>query len=606
MYPNSMLFGGIFAILIAGAMVLGALLAIKRGFFPALVRFGMIIASLVVAILLAPMIAGKLSGLYEKIMTSLLGNTLDQITQHSPSTIDLLYHFPVAIIAPILFIVIFYVLKALTLIVFRFVKAILPSRSGLVFRLLGGALGAIGSLICVWAILVPLWGMISTTHTALETVSHADTSKNPKLSATIEKFEQLDTSILGPVVDNFTADIFTDGGNSALYRKMTQFEFHGQKMSLSEEVSLLSQTASDALAFSSTISKDFKITDLTDTQLDGLRTLTADIEHSDLLRNICAEWISALAVSWQKGEPFMGIPEPQSGATVKPLIRAFYGYLATTNETRIADDFNCFIDLLDILNTHGILDNAQTANLLTKIGNKTFVTDLTGLLNAEDRLRITLADLISSITGAWEKGSDYEGIAVPKTNELFDPVMTTFFGILATTDDTVITDDMTGLSNIVGVLENYDVFNTQKSGTEMGDLMMKTNFIADLNAEINRHPRFVPLLDTVTSLGLSAISSQLNISLPDSQTLTDLASSISNVLNEVKDKDGNVRLDAVDQQVQKVLVENKVDVPDSVSTMIAQVAVEKFAEEESVTQDDIKNHLLDIYGSTGDLDGFFN
>ena len=244
--------------------------------------------------------------------------------------------------------------------------------------------------------------------------------------------------------------------------------------------------------------------------------------------------------------------------------------------------------------------------MLTKIGNKTFVNDLTVLLDEEDRLRITLADLISSITGAWEKGSDYEGIAVPKTNELFDPVMTTFFGILATTDDTVITDDMTGLSNIVGVLENYDVFNTQKSGTEMGDLMMKTNFIADLNAEINRHPRFVPLLDTVTSLGLSAISSQLNISLPDSQTLTDLASSISNVLNEVKDKDGNVRLDAVDQQVQKVLVENKVDVPDSVSTMIAQVAVEKFAEEESVTQDDIKNHLLDIYGSTGDLDGFFN
>ena len=518
-------------------------------------------------------------------------------------TMDLLLHFPAAIIAPALFITIFYVLSLLTKIVCRLLKVLLPSRSGLTFRILGGVAGALSTLICLLAIAVPVWGLVGTVHSTVKIIALSDTSKNQQLDSIVGTLEKIDTDLLGPIVDNFTADIFTDQGDSKLYRKLTQFEFHQEKLSLSEEFKLLSQTASDALSFASSLSGEANIH--TPEQFTTLRALAADVDHSRLLRSICAEWLSAVTSTWQKGETFMGMEPLQVNASAKPFLNALYGYLSTTNEDRIAADFNCFIDILEILNQHGILDESQNQNMLTKIGNEAFVQDLTEFLDSNDRLRITSADLLSAISGAWQNGEDYEGIQLPKTNELFDPVMNTFFGILATTDATLITDDMTAVSNIIGVLEDYDLFDGIKQGTDMADIIMKGTFVSDLQTEINNHPRFTPLLDTVTALGLSAISSQLQISLPDSETLTQLADTISTTLNSAKDENGNVNLDTVSEEVQKTLKENKVDVPDSVTGMIAQVASEKFADQETVTEQEVKDHLLGLYGSAGNLDGFF-
>jgi hypothetical protein len=76
-------------------------------------------------------------------------------------------------------------------------------------------------------------------------------------------------------------------------------------------------------------------------------------------------------------------------------------------------------------------------------------------------------------------------------------------------------------------------------------------------------------------------------------------------LNTAKDENGNINLDTVSEEVQKTLKENKVDVPDSVTGMIAQVATEKFAGQETVSEQEVKDHLLSLYGSAGDLDGFF-
>ena len=603
MYPNSMLFGAIFAVIFLACMAIGALVAIKKGFFPSLLRLATLIFSFVVSVPLSLLIAGKCVGLYEKIMLSVLGDSLNQIAQHSPSTMDLLLHLPAAIIAPALFITIFYVLSLLTKIICRLLKVLLPSRSGLTFRILGGVAGALSALICLLAIAIPVWGTVSTVHRAVDIIAHSDTSKNQQLDSVVGTFEKIDADLLGPLGDNFVADIFTEKGDSALFRKLTQFEFHQEKLSLSEEITLLSQTASDALALASSLSDEASIQ--TPEQFSNLRTLASDVDHSKLLRNICAEWLSAITTAWQKGETFMGIEPLQVNASAKPFLNALYGYLSTTNEDRIANDLNCFIDILEILNRHGILDGDKNANMLTKIGNEAFVQDLTAFLDDNDRLRITIADLLSAISGAWQNGDDYEGIKLPKTNELFDPVMNTFFGILATTDDTLITDDMTAVSNIIGVLEEYDLFDGIKQGTDMANIIMEGAFVSDLQTEINSHPRFVPLLDTVTALGLSAISSQLNISLPDSDTLTQLADTISSTLNTAKDENGNINLDTVSEEVQKTLKENKVDVPDSVTGMIAQVATEKFADQETVSEQEVKDHLLSLYGSAGDLDGFF-
>ena len=75
MYPNSMIFGIAFAALFGIVMLVGTLIGMKRGLFPTLIRFGMMLLSFVIAIPLTNAVNSILSGYVPDIMHSLLGNT---------------------------------------------------------------------------------------------------------------------------------------------------------------------------------------------------------------------------------------------------------------------------------------------------------------------------------------------------------------------------------------------------------------------------------------------------------------------------------------------------------------------------------------------------
>ena len=70
MYSNSMIFGIAFAALFGIVMLVGALIGIKRGLFPSLIRLGMILASFVIAIPLTNTVNRILSGYVPTIMNS--------------------------------------------------------------------------------------------------------------------------------------------------------------------------------------------------------------------------------------------------------------------------------------------------------------------------------------------------------------------------------------------------------------------------------------------------------------------------------------------------------------------------------------------------------
>ena len=113
------------------------------------------------------------------------------------------------------------------------------------------------------------------------------------------------------------------------------------------------------------------------------------------------------------------------------------------------------------------------------------------------------------------------------------------------------------------------------------------------------------MLDIVASLGLSAISSQLTISLPDSKMMTDLSGSISTTLNNVIGQSQTIQIQSIESEVTKVLAENKVDVPAGVTDMISQIVQDQFGNKTSVTEKDVSDYLTGLYNSTDNLDGFF-
>lgn len=700
MLNMDMIFDIGFIALFAICMLIGLFKGIKQGLFPALVRLGMILFCFLIAIPLTNLVCSLLSGYAPELMQALLGNTADQIASYSPSTMELLRQFPLALIAPILFIVIFFLLKLIAMIVFRFLKLLLPKSESSLFRALSGMAGVLTSLICLLAVCLPLWGLIGICHQTIQTVADIEIKENQQLSSTISQIDAVDDISTAPAVNNFVAELFTNGGNNALYNGITKLHVHGETVLLGEELHLITHTAADTVVLIGSLPDQFALTDLNEEQISALRTIAADIDSSELLKNIFSEWVSAAARTWKNGEALFGIEDPAANTAIKPVIHSLYGFLATTNSDLLVSDINLFIDILDVLMRHEVLTAQQTA-LLEKFGNNTFMNDLTAPLSEHDRIRTSLSELTASTTGAWANGTDYMGLSEPQmsteyrailragygflattnesvfiedlkmlsdlasmlskishstnillddgfleqfniflgehirfrdyfadwiakvanawannkdfdgmlrpaTNELIDPVMISLLDILSTTNKTLIHDDLSAMADVMRVLRTYDVFGSVSGGSQMGSILMNSEFVSDMNEIIRCHERFKPMLDIVASLGLSAISSQLTIALPESEMMTSLSGSISTTLNEVSGKDKTAKLDAIEVEVSKVLTENKVNVPEGVTGMISQIVHDQFGDLTNVTEKDVTDYLTGLYNSTDNLDGFFH
>lgn len=699
MYPNSLLFGILFLAIFLIGMAIGAVIALKRGLYPALVRLALVILCLLLAIPITNAIAGSLSGLSEQFIGTVLGDLTAQLAQYSPSTLTLIHRFPIAVAAPILFILIFCLLRLLTLILFRLFRALLPTNNSLLFRILSGVTGALTSLVCLWAIWLPLWGMLNVAHQTVLPICEIPSEQNAKLQTSITQIESLDNGILAPAIHNFTAEVFTNEGQSKLYDGLTKIELQEEQIYLSKEVKQISHTAINALTFAGTIPNDFKISDINRDHITSLHALCDDLEQSALLKSILAEWLSSTVSTWENGETFFGIADPAAKTAYKPVIHAFYRFLGSTTDELLVDDLRLFIDVLDIAIDHRLLDTKQI-DLIKTFGSASFADDLTAPLDSNDRLRATLANLTASLTGAWANGSDYQGMAEPAlnatyramlhacygflattdeslfssdirtistlssmlnqktsapnilmddgflkqfnlflnenprfrhhyviwftpvchswskgeaydglespaTNELVAPVVSEMFAILATTNESLIHDDLTAMTEIMAILRNYNAYHSAQDGKQMANVIKDSHFASDLHACLGRHERFAPLRKTITSLGMSAISSQLTTALPDSVMLKDISASVSQTMNTTKAQTDTERLNAINTTVDHILTENKIDVPAGVTDMICEIVYEEFSSKTSVQSEDIRSYLTAVYQHAGTLDDFF-
>ena len=58
------------------------------------------------------------------------------------------------------------------------------------------------------------------------------------MSSTISQIDAVDDISTAPAVNNFVAELFTNGGNNALYNGITKLHVHGETVLLGEELHL--------------------------------------------------------------------------------------------------------------------------------------------------------------------------------------------------------------------------------------------------------------------------------------------------------------------------------------------------------------------------------
>ena len=153
-------------------IVLGAFLGLLRGFARSFLRFFTVLVAFVSSVLLC----GSFIGDPERLLGSSLGQRLiakvpllREVTETMPELSALVLSLPTAMLAPIVFFVLFAVLVIVLWIVYGIAAAfIFPKRKRRSFfaplsHLLGAAIGAAQGAIVVLALLIPIIGMAELT-----------------------------------------------------------------------------------------------------------------------------------------------------------------------------------------------------------------------------------------------------------------------------------------------------------------------------------------------------------------------------------------------------------------------------------------------------------
>ncbi len=297
-------------------------------------------------------------------------------------------------IGPILFIILFIVLRAVLgivkKIVFKTFKIKIPDAPKALGRLCGAAIGLVCGVLCILAIVMPLFGTLDTVQAVMDIGE-----------ATEEVAEEPQGGMAGNLSDMVTLNeapiakqIYGLGGD-AMFTFLTTTSWNGEKVVLREEAVAV-VTAIDQISALS--AKD--VAEYGDEEATALRNVAGSVDDSALLSNMMAGVISEAAGTWSEGNGYLGIRFPGMTGHYGRILKAFFSVFATTDTTTVGADLTTFADVFALLVDHdmfALLDGEDgEGSFASKLTNGEVVGDFYEVLDRNARMqpvKVAIADV---------------------------------------------------------------------------------------------------------------------------------------------------------------------------------------------------------------------
>lgn len=246
-------------------------------------------------------------------------------------------------IGPILFLLLFLVLRAvLTIvkkIVFKTFKIKIPDAPKGLARLCGAAFGLVCGVLTILVILVPLFGTLDTVQAIVgepqESVGESTDGMAAQLSETLSLNK-------APIAKQ----IYGLGGD-AMYTYLTTTNWNGEKVVLREEAVSIVNALDQISALSAK-----PVAEYGEEEATALRNVATSVDDSALLSNMMAGVISEAAGTWSEGNGYLGIQFPGMTGHYGRILKAFFGVFATTDTTTVGADLTTFADVFALLVKH--------------------------------------------------------------------------------------------------------------------------------------------------------------------------------------------------------------------------------------------------------------
>ena len=423
----------IFTVVMLFFVLVSALFGLRKSWKQSLVKLGRTVCAIVLAFIAAKIITAAipLDSILASIMDPFLGGDLSEIINTSPTLYALICNIPIALVAPALFISLYFVFNWLLFIPAHFVKK---------------------------AVLKAERKARKEAKQAKKELKLAKKAAKKGEENGYDEAELKKTIKAGKIsVGSRFGSAGIKAVNAVLFIGLMLMPFACLLTTVGEGV----VTLKDAMIESGA---SFGGEEDIDTAIDG-----------EALGDICDEYITPI------------VTNPVIAVSANPVYRAMFTSLT---EVKVGDTV-CYLDseLQDIFELLG-----GATYLLVDIedygdNQKNAIATVTGYI-ADSEFRSTVAaELFSAMAGAWQEGDTFLGIANPSTEEvaiIFDPLV----DILAESTPESVENDLHTFSNILGILIDYEMFatiaNTMESEDPMASVeeLASSEFLADVLKEI--------------------------------------------------------------------------------------------------------------------------
>lgn len=365
---------------------LSALFSRKYSWIISLIRTGVIAASVIIAGFVSKALMNVLSETLFSLLVS-DNSTVAEFMEAIPASREALLALPGILLAPILFVPVFLLIRRILDIIVSVVAKFLPLDKEHKWISIG--IGALNGLLVALVLLMPLSGYVMVVDHASDIVEQADMKESLE-----DSVEGLDVDVLQETAEDpvLVADYYTVG--APLFRWMTtttvstptEFE-----LNLENEVCSLTSAACYTVSAIDALNNST----FTTNDRDDLITAGDELLKSVLVRQIMSEAVSAVATQWKDDKPFVGIERPEANEIFTPFFDEFYRLLAEENSDNIDEDLATLLRVVGDIFASNVLDTSDPRAILNNMGKTDLLTQINATLSANDHLRPLRGELNS-------------------------------------------------------------------------------------------------------------------------------------------------------------------------------------------------------------------
>ena len=298
---------------------------------------------------------------------------------------------PIAIITPLLFMLVFF-LMGLIFKIIKFIvqKLLIPKTKSTSMKILGGTFGAIRSVLALAIFIIPLIGYATY---AVNTVNYAseniDNHSVRDIDSSIEEYEEC-------VTDGAFGVISTCGGQW-LFDMLSTTTVEDVDVSLVDETNNAIDLYSHVEVLTRTDFANLKQADI-----DNINKLIDKLEDSEYLMSLVSSTVSQVAGEFYEENELFGYELPYYGESLNPAVQTGLQLLSTMEADGLIGDLRTFTDVAESLVKYSLLEeiSKEEGDIFIALENPSFYSDILISLYINERTRVlvpTIANFAQSV-----------------------------------------------------------------------------------------------------------------------------------------------------------------------------------------------------------------